>query len=284
MTLMTNKKPPTRMWAILLWVSLILGMIWLATPRPASSQSMEDASGDDVVFGEPVLVEMSEPVGRSGTNPFELYPNGLEFDVYRKGSRVGTHKVTFEEDDNAWVVTSTFKLRVKVLFVTAYKFDFESTGVWRDGILQSLVAETNDNGKESSVDAYLSEDGKFYATGRKGPFVTNNWVYPTTHWNVGAVESDVVLNTLNGQLAKVEVLRKGIELVETKGGGAVDAERFEYTGELRDTIVWYDSDGRWVRMKFTTKQGETLDYVCRECGFPGVSEQISDASPLEEKQ
>ncbi|MEQ8735272.1 MAG: DUF6134 family protein [Rhodospirillaceae bacterium] len=284
MTLMTNKKPPTRMWAILLWVTLILGMIWLASPRTASSQSIDDATEKEVLPENPVLVEMTQPAGRSGTDPFELYPNGLEFDVYRKGNRVGTHEVTFEKDAGSLKVTSKFKLRVKVLFVTAYKFDFESTGLWRDGILQSLVAETNDNGKESSVDAYLSEDGKFYATGRKGPFVTNNWVYPTTHWNVGAVESDVVLNTLNGQLAKVEVLRKGIELVETKEGGSVDAERFEYTGELRDTIVWYDSDGRWVRMKFTTKQGETLDYVCRECGFPGVSEQISDASPLEEKQ
>ena len=284
MTLMSKKKPPTRIWAIVLWVALIMGMIWLATPVPASSQSIEDASDSDVISDKPVLVEMSGPVKRSGTNPFELYPNGLEFDVYRKGSRVGTHEVTFENDGNSWKVTSKFKLRVKVLFVTAYRFDFESTGVWRDGILQSLVAETNDNGKESSVDAYLAEDGKFYATGRKGPFVANNWVYPTTHWNVGAVESDVVLNTLNGQLAKVEVLRKGIEPVDTQEDGPVEAERFEYTGELRDTILWYDSDGRWVRMRFTTKQGETLNYVCRECGLPDASEQISDAGSLDEKQ
>jgi hypothetical protein len=283
MTLMTKKKPPTRLWAILLWVTLILGMIWLATPRPASSQTAEDTA-DTADTAEHVLVDMSEPVGRSGTNPFELYPNGLEFDVYRKGSRVGTHTVSFDKDDTAWTVSSKFKLRVKVLFVTAYKFDFESTGIWRDGILQSLVAETDDNGKESSVDAYLAEDGKFYATGRKGPFVTNSWVYPTTHWNVGAVESDVVLNTLNGQLAKVEVQRKGIEAVDTRENGSVEAERFEYTGDLRDTIVWYDNEGRWVRMKFTTKQGETLDYVCRECGLSNPSEQISDAGPLEEKE
>ncbi len=284
MTLMTKKKPPTRIWAILLWVTLILGMIWLASPRPASSQSIEDSSEGSVISDKPVLVEMTGPVKHSGTDPFELYPNGLEFDVYRKGSRVGTHEVIFEKEGNSWKVTSKFKLRVKVLFVTAYRFDFESKGVWRDGILQSLVAETNDNGKESSVDAYLADDGKFYATGRKGPFVTNSWVYPTTHWNVGAVDSDVVLNTLNGQLAKVEVLGQGIESVETQEDGPVEAERFEYTGELRDTVLWYDSAGRWVRMRFTTKEGETLDYVCRECGLPDVPEQISDAGPSEEKQ
>lgn len=279
MMLMMRTKSPRCASAVLQPLTLVLGLVWLAIAKPALSQISTEDSGNADVSSEPVLVEMSEPTGRSGTNPFELYPDGMIFDVYRKGSRVGKHEVKFERDGDTWTVSSKFKLRVKVLFVTAYKFDFESTGVWHDGVLQTLVAETNDNGKESLVDSYLTEDGKFYANGRKGQFFSNTWVYPTTHWNVGAVESDVILNTLNGQLAQVEVIRRGIETIETRDGRAVDAERFEYTGELTDTTVWYDRDGRWVRMQFTTKQGETLEYVCRECGLPDAPEQLSDARP-----
>lgn len=278
---MSKKKPASRVLVIVLWLTIIAGLIWLAAPRPASSQESEAAdaapsSEQSQSAQEPVEVQVGPRKPHASIDPLSLYPDGLEFDVFRKGAKVGRHTVEFETDDGQLKVRSHFKLKVKVLFVTAYKFEFESIAYWRDGVLQTLTAETNDNGKDSSVEAYLAADGKFYATGRKGSFVADQWVYPSNHWNVGAVDSSVVLNTLNGQLAQVEILGRGIDTVET-ANGAVAAERFDYTGELRDTTVWYDRDGRWVRMKFTTKQGETLEYVCRECGLTEPSQQISAA-------
>lgn len=287
--LMTEKKPPTRVWAIVLWVALIMGMVWLASLRPVASQESEaephgDAAeiesqmtDDFVPPGNPVFMDIAPPRPFAGADPLELYPDGIEFDAYRKGSRVGKHKVSFKRNGDLLIVETEFKLKVKVLFITAYKFLFESTGVWKDGVLQTMDVSVDDNGKDTKVDAYLSEeDGKFYVTGRKGDFVGTDWVYPTNHWNAGVLGSKVVLNTLNGALANVEILRQGIETIETKKG-TVDAERIEYTGELRDTTVWYDSAGRWVKMVFTTKSGETVEYVCRECGLSESEDQISDA-------
>lgn len=288
--LMTEKKPPKRIYAIVLWITLIAVMIWLASLRPAASQTVEsdakvgeDASiesqmtDDFVPPGNPVFVEIAPPSPFAGADPLELYPDGLEFDAYRKGSRVGKHKVSFQREGGKLVVETEFKLKVKVLFITAYKFLFQSTGVWQDGTLQTIDVSVDDNGKDTKVDAYLSdEDGKFYVTGRKGDFIANDWVYPTNHWNAGVVGSKVVLNTLNGALANVDILRQGIETIETKQG-PVDAERIEYTGDLRDTTVWYDRAGRWVKMVFTTKSGETIEYVCRECGLSESTKQISDA-------
>ncbi len=275
--LMTEKKPPTRRWAILNLETIIAGLIWLATGLEALYQTPEGGVGGEQASDVPVEVEVLEPQPRSSIDPLELYPDGLEFDVYRKGSWVGRHKVKFEKDGDLLKVESHFKLKVKVLFVTAYKYEFHADGVWKDGVLQSVKAEINDNGKESSVDAYLDESGQFYSTGRKGTFVANNPIYPTNHWNVGAIESDVVLDTLNGKIIKVDILRQGIEAIETRKNGHVDAERFEYTGELKDVIVWYDVDGRWVGMEFTTNKGETLTYVCRKCGLPDTQEQLSAA-------
>lgn len=275
--LMTEKKPPTRAWAILLWMTLIAGLIWLASGPEALSQPSQSADAQNPAVAGVVSVEVSEPQQRSTTDPFVIYPDGLEFDVYRKGSRVGRHTVEFKKDGSLLKVESHFKLKVKVLFVTAYKYEFHSVGVWEDGAFQSVKAEINDNGKKSSVDAFMNESGKFYSTGRKGEFVADSWVYPTNHWNVGAINSKVVLDTLTGQISKVEILRQGINPVDTRKDGAVDAEQFEYTGELNDVIVWYDQEGRWVGMRFTTKKGETLTYVCRECGLPDTQDQISDA-------
>ncbi|MBT4739967.1 MAG: hypothetical protein HOO09_06230 [Rhodospirillaceae bacterium] len=275
--LMTEKKPPTRIWAVLIWITLMAVLIWLASGPDALSQTLDGDADAIPVSTEPVEVQVLEPQPRSSIDPFELYPNGLEFDVYRKGSRVGRHKVKFERDGDLLKVESHFKLKVKVLFITAYKYEFHAHGVWKDGVFQSVKAEINDNGNESSVDAYLDESGKFYSTGYKGSFVAANWIYPTNHWNVGAVDSDVVLDTLNGRISKVDILRQGIEAIDTRKDGLVDAERFEHTGELKNVIVWYDRDGRWVGMKFTTNKGETLHYVCRKCGLSDAQDQISEA-------
>ncbi|MGB1875897.1 MAG: DUF6134 family protein, partial [Rhodospirillaceae bacterium] len=121
--LMTEKKPPTRRWAILNWATLMAGLIWLASGPEALSQTPEGGVGGEQASDVPVEVEVLEPQPRSSIDPLELYPDGLEFDVYRKGSWVGRHKVKFEKDGDLLKVESHFKLKVKVLFVTAYKYE-----------------------------------------------------------------------------------------------------------------------------------------------------------------
>jgi len=247
------------MWAFLLWLALIVGLIWLATPTPASSET---------------VVEIAALAPHKAVDPLDLYPTGIEFEVYRKGSRIGRHKVKFKQEGDLLIVENEFKVKVKILFVTAYKFVFDAVGTWKDGALVSMKGDVNDNGKKVKIDAVVKEDGKFYTIGKKGEFIADSWVYPTNHWNVGAVDQSLVLNTLNGNLAEVAVVRHGIETIETVAG-PISAEKFEYTGDLRDTNVWYDSEGRWVKMVFTTKSGETIEYVCRECGVTGRPEQAS---------
>jgi len=200
------------------------------------------------------------------TDPMILYPNGIEFDVYRKGKRVGSHTVVFKRERETLKVISTFRLRVKLMFIVGYKYDFESIGYWRDGNLYQLDSNTNDNGKKFEVRATVDENGIFHSIGKKGSFSSNNIVFPTSHWNSSAVDQNLILNTINGQIAKIKVLNRGVQKIQTVTN-SIDAELFEYTGELKDTNVWYDKNGRWVKMIFTTKKGETLSYVCRECGL-----------------
>lgn len=263
---MTEKKPPPRIWAILVWLALIIGMIWLVIPLMASSQTLSEKTQTPV--------EIAPPPPRTSTDPFQLYPDGLEFDVYREGSRVGKHKVAFKRDGDQLIVETELRLKVKILFITVYKFVFESTGVWKDGVLQTMKVDINDNGNKSKVDAYSDDDGKFYSTGRKGDFVANAWVYPTNHWNSGVVDSKVVLNTLDGVVGEVDILRRGIETVDTAAGSVV-AEKFDYTGLVKDTTVWYDSAGHWVKMVSTTKAGETIEYHCNKCGVVKSQEQAA---------
>ncbi|MDX2142520.1 MAG: DUF6134 family protein [Rhodospirillaceae bacterium] len=198
-------------------------------------------------------------------DPTTLYGNEIVFDVFRKGSKVGSHVTSFERNGADLTVISRFNLAIDVLFFTAYSFDYQSTEVWRDGALVGLAVGVVDGGKKSAVTAKV-EDGLFKIEGPRGPSIASSWVFPTNHWNRGQVNSTTILNTITGRLSKVEIIRRGIDRVET-AQGPVDAEHFEYTGDLRDTEVWYDADHRWVKMQFKAKDGSTIEYRCLRCGL-----------------
>mgnify|MGYP001097257526 CR=1 FL=1 len=198
-------------------------------------------------------------------NPSSLYPSGLFFDVYRKGDKIGSHEVQFNSQGNTLVVISEFRLRVKLMFVVVYRHFFKSVENWTNNNLISFKSEENENGKKSSVNAGLKPDG-FFTEGRKGYFESESWHYPSTHWDMRIINSTTILNAITGKLNKVKIINHGFEEVAVVGG-MINAERYEYTGELRNTNVWYDKTNRWVRMVFTTKKGDTITYLCRECGL-----------------
>ena len=213
-----------------------------------------------------VDVSQNSLIETTGTiDPFLLYPSGINFDVYRKGSLIGTHKVEFQSEDELIKVTSIAVLKVKLLFVTIYKHYFKATELWDNGVLISFVSEENENGKQSNVNAGF-EGNNFFSEGRKGLFTSDNWKFPSTHWDRDILRSSIILNAITGQLANVKVLDQGFEKIQTSSG-VIDAQKFEYTGQVRNTFVWYDKDNRWVKMEFTTKKGDTITYVCKECGL-----------------
>ena len=47
----------------------------------------------------------------------------------------------------------------------------------------------------------------------------------------------------------------------------MDATRYRYSGELEQTEVWYDDEGRWLRLRFPGGDGLPIDFICRRCGY-----------------
>lgn len=240
------------------------------------------AGADETAAVSPVdaiqQISPPEPGAIPDVDPLALYDGDMIFDVYRKKSRVGEHRVTFTRDGDRLNVRSRFHLAVKVLFIEAYEFDYEATEVWEKGALIAFSSAVDDNGKKSNTTARL-ENGVFQIDGPKGRSFASQWVFPSNHWHQGQVKSATILNTLTGKLANIVVQPRGIDRVET-GGGLVDAEHLEYTGDLRDTEVWYDRDGRWVKMIFKAKDGSKIEYRCRQCGTgTGFGQTVEAQTP-----
>lgn len=202
-------------------------------------------------------------------DPLALYGPELTFSVARNGQMVGRHTVQFARDQ-AGRVTVESRMRLEIPFLlglVAYRFDYGSDAQWRDGALQRIRVAVDDDGKSRKVD--LAWDGTEFEGQVDGtPTRMPGPLFPTDHWNRQAVGAPYVLNTLTGRLAEVAVTDHGTEQVET-AHGPVQATRFEYTGDFRSE-VWYDSEGRWVKLRFQGKDGSTITYRCEICRAPAA--------------
>lgn len=210
------------------------------------------------------FASLSDPAAESqALDPRDLYGSELLFGVYRDGTRVGEHRVSFGEDGNAIVVDVRFNVNVRFLGFSAYRYVYTATERWQDGRLVALAAETDGNGDISRVSAVEVGD-RLHIRGPAGGVEAAAGTFATNHWNPGVLTEDTVINTITGRLSQVRIVERGTEEVRVNGA-VVAARRFVYTGDL-DNEVWYDRDGRWVKMRFRAEDGSTIEYVCEHRG------------------
>jgi Family of unknown function (DUF6134) len=199
-------------------------------------------------------------------DPFRLYGNEIRFDVERDGNVVGQHVVTFTRTDRGVRADSRADIDVQLLFLSAYRFRYQAREVWSGGELQSLDASTNDDGDYSHVQAVRDATGLLISSSQ-GTYEAPS-VPPISHWNAALLKGGRLLNTMTGKLSQVQVFDQGSDTVATRSG-SLRAHHYLYSGDLNGEI-WYDSDGRWVKLRFRANDGSIIDYVCRRCRAPAT--------------
>lgn len=198
----------------------------------------------------------------SAVSPFSLYGDRISFSVLRNGKEVGTHEVRFKRSGEDVIVTSQFELKIRALAINFYKYNYTSVAKWNGATLKQLKTDVSDNGKKSRVEAKrkgdsLSVKAKNASAKIDGP------VFLTTHWNPNVVKSSKVLNTITGRINNVSIKAVGKEKVQTERGLAT-ATRYRYSGDLQ-TEAWYDSKGRWLKLRFKADDGSTIEFQCKSC-------------------
>jgi hypothetical protein len=196
-------------------------------------------------------------------DPLKLYGGDIVFSVWRSGSEIGQHRVTFAMEDGALAVRSTLDLVVKLLGIAVYHYKYQSNELWRDGLLARLEASQDDNGTPSTVKAERS-DGKLDVTGPANHETVTGPILPSTHWNPQTIEASRLLNTLDGKIDTVKLVPEGVESVPV-GAGTVQATHYRYAGDIQ-AESWYDAAGHWVKLRFPGTDGTLIDYVCMTCG------------------
>lgn len=197
------------------------------------------------------------PVSDAG----QVLPQKLAFDVVREGAVVGQHRITFHQEGGKLLVHSELAIQVKVLFVTAYRYEQTREEVWRDGKLIAFTSTTDDDGTRYAITG---------AAGPKGIEVTSgkdSWMLPAeslpaSYWNVSMVAGhSPLVDPQSGKVLDARFIKVGQEAVEA-GGEKIAATHYTIAGE-RPHDVWYDASGRWVRLRTLAPDGSVAEWVLK---------------------
>ncbi len=189
----------------------------------------------------------------------------FEYEVLRKGSKIGTHTISFDKTDEGLRVTAETKMKVKLLFVTVFKYEYVSEELWCGDDLLKVETRVNDNGEKLHTLA-VNEGGRFIASTENKSYELPSDFYPTNHWNQGVVGTNKVFNTITGEIDSVAYQRAGEMVVETKLGEK-PVTKFAVQGDL-EINSFYDKAGNWSGMAFEHPDGSQIEFRCVKCGLP----------------
>ncbi len=208
-----------------------------------------------------MLLVLLTIVSSAQANPWHaLYGKQLVFDVYRNGKPVGLYQTQFRGEGDNWQVEARMELDVKWL-LWSFSYRYHAIETWKQGGLEGLDVQIDSNG-----------DNQHFSFERQGDWLQEQGgekvalpVLATHHYDASVVNSDRVVNTLTGKINHISVKPMGIETLLI-GDTAISANRYQYHGDLTQTEVWYDLNGRWVGLEFVDPQGVNMSFKCRSCG------------------
>jgi hypothetical protein len=149
-------------------------------------------------------------------------------------------------------------LAVNVPFFTAYRFKQMTTERWSNGHLVNLNATTDNNGTRHKVavqsrgdQLQLTVDGK---TNR-----LDNDIVPSTLWNPEFLRHSVMLDVGDGKVMPASVIDNGADTLKLDGN---EVPAHHYTIKARYSEgVWYDDQGRLVRVRVIGPDGSIIRYT-----------------------
>ena len=205
---------------------------------------------------------ISQPAYSEPTS-IDVYYNKIGFDVVRDGEQVGQHVTSFSREGSDLVVVSQMNMNITFLTIPVYSFDYRSIEKWSDGALSHLDVAVQDGSDQIKISSLPNADG-LTIKAPSGTYSIDSPIISTNHWNADVVRQGRVLNTLTGNINQVKIWNRGEEWIPVNGGSIL-ATRYDYSGELKDTSVWYDAKGRWSRLEFKARDGSTIEYICNTC-------------------
>jgi hypothetical protein len=183
-------------------------------------------------------------------------PGRVEFQVFRSGEPSGRHAVEVRRAGDGFTVQVSIDLKGQVLLFP-FSYSHRCTESWSGGRLASMACTDQENGGAAKAVSAQMRNGALQVRGPGFTGPVPQEAIPTSWWRRDIMQQTRVLDTRTGKMMPVRVRRIGEETVRV-GAEQVSATRFRLSA-ANDTDIWYDSEGRWVRMTFSIS-GQNFEY------------------------
>jgi hypothetical protein len=197
--------------------------------------------------------------------PASAAAGAWNFRVLLDGRDIGRHRYELTHRDDGLELRSEARFDVRLLFISAYRYQHEAVERWADGCLRSLQSETITNGERVAVTARGS-GGDLTVERPSGRDVHRGCVQSFAYWDRRIFDARALLNSQTGELMPVQVVRLGEETV-TVHGQDLRAERHRIRGSGLEIDLWYAGE-QWVALEALTQGGRRLRYELAEENQP----------------
>ncbi len=185
-------------------------------------------------------------------------PDRLGFQVFRNGSSIGTHALTFSRSDDSLEVGIAVDIAVGIGPLVLFRYRLRGTERWRGGQLVQADVTTNDNGRAAFLRVRRDAEGLWVEGSRSGRYLAPAGSLLATHWNPAEVDAPMV-NPQDGTLFRPAVARAGPGPMQLPDGTRCACRRFTLTGEPQMQL-WYDQADIWCALQAPGKDGSTITY------------------------
>ena len=197
--------------------------------------------------------------------------NEIIFDIVRKNNVIGTHSIIFNKKEiNTLNVKINVDIKVKIGFLTIYKYKHDNNEVWINNELFSISTESINNKNKRYFVEGKQNDNKFEFIGVDGK---KNWernVIPISYWNKNITKRNIFLDTQKGIMRELKVRSLNNDKIKF-GEKTIEAKCYELTvitshktdqKPFPTIYVWYTEQGELMKIKFDSPEDNSIiDYI-----------------------
>lgn len=198
------------------------------------------------------------PISMGATTRDEMY-----FRVTLNDKDIGYHAFVITTEKDATVVDITAEFDVRFLFINAYNYEHKNVETWKNGCLNKINSQTDDNGERFQVAGRRKEKAFELVTLESSQSLRHDCVKTFAYWDRGFLHQDQLLNAQTGQFIKVSTEVLGKRTFDLSGGIVV-ADGYHITSSDSELSikVWYEHDNnRWLALESAVGDGKTIRYL-----------------------
>jgi hypothetical protein len=195
-------------------------------------------------------------------------PQHWDFTVFLDQREIGSHRFSLTPGAaDGMTLTSRAALRVRILGISAYRYDHDDTEQWSGGCLRAIASRTTSGGKTFQVDGASTAAGlmlKKVVEGKHTDATHGGCISSFAYWDgPSLLQQKQLLNSQTGELLAVQIAPLEPATVE-RGGRKIAVNRYRIIATATDITLGYAQEGGdWLSLESVVEGGRHLRYVRR---------------------